>query len=266
VALACWTVLALAGAAALAQGPTRDAAPPGQSVGPARRAATGDAAADDTVPRYRAQLPPALTLTYEVRHGMLRGTGELQWRPNGDRYELSLRARVAGLTVLTQTSTGAIDASGLAPQHYADQRWGRPDTSATLDRASRVITFSDRVTRFDWREGTQDRLSWMLQLGAVVSADDRLAQPGARVAMVVVGTHGDLDIWSFRCMGVDRVASRDGTLGAIKYVRETRASGDTAVEVWVDPSEHHLPVRATQRSGAGDDGFELQLRQAVAVN
>jgi hypothetical protein len=34
------------------------------------------------------------------------------------------------------------------------------------------------------------------------------------------------------------------------------------VQVWIDPARHYLPVRATQKSGTGDEGFELRLQSA----
>ena len=41
---------------------------------------------------------------------------------------------------------------------------------------------------------------------------------------------------------------------------------DTAVQVWLDPKRHDLPVRATQKSGAGDEGYELRLLEVRAGN
>jgi hypothetical protein len=32
------------------------------------------------------------------------------------------------------------------------------------------------------------------------------------------------------------------------------------VQVWIDAAHHYLPVRATQKSGPDDEGFELRLQ------
>jgi hypothetical protein len=106
----------------------------------------------------------------------------------------------------------------------------------------------------------------MIQLAAIVAADPQLSTPGARVAMWVVGTHGDLDVWAFRCQGVESEPPIPGAPQAIKFVRETRQSDDTAVQIWLDPRRHHLPLRATQRSARDDDAFELQLRDVVDLH
>ena len=49
-------------------------------------------------------------------------------------------------------------------------------------------------------------------------------------------------------------------------VREPREAHDTAVQVWLDPKRHDLPVRATQKSGANDEGYELRLLEVQSAN
>ncbi len=56
--------------------------------------------------------------------------------------------------------------------------------------------------------GTQDRLSWMLQLAAIVEAAPERHGPGARVSMFVVGARGDADVWTFEAHD-DRVELED---------------------------------------------------------
>ena len=79
----------------------------------------------DTIPHYRTQMPPALTLNYVMQRGSLSGRGELSWRPAGEHYELKLVGSVAGLTVLTQISSGGFDAAGVAPLRFTDPRQRR---------------------------------------------------------------------------------------------------------------------------------------------
>src|SRR5205809_1133398 len=73
---------------------------------------------DRKLPTYRTVMPPAATLHYDMQRGMWSGSGDLVWRPAAERYELRLEGNVAGLHVLTETSTGPIDAHGLAPLRY----------------------------------------------------------------------------------------------------------------------------------------------------
>ncbi len=221
------------------------------------------AAGDEAIPHYRTRMPPAATLRYEMQRGLLHGTGDLAWRPQGERYELRLDARVGGLAVLTQVSAGAFDAAGVAPLRFTDQRLRRGTTAANFQREAGKITFSGPATEFALRAGAQDRLSWMIQLAAIVGAEPHLATPGAKVVMYVVGSHGDASVWVFRCVGPEAVETRAGTLAAVKFVREPRESYDTTVQVWLDPKQHDLPVRATQKSGANDEGFDLRLLEVL---
>jgi Protein of unknown function (DUF3108) len=226
--------------------------------------AAATAAGDEPIPHYRTRMPPATTLRYEMRRGVLTGIGDLSWRPRGEQYELRLEASVGGLPVLIQASTGGFDADGVAPVRFTDQRLRRGTTAANFQRAAAKITFSGPSTEFALRDGAQDRLSWMVQLAAIVAAEPRLGLPGAKVAMYVVGSHGDADVWVFRCLGPERVATGAGSVEAIKFMREARETYDTTVQVWLDPGRHGLPVRALQKSGTNDADFDLRLREVVA--
>ncbi len=215
---------------------------------------------EETIPTYRTQLPPAMTLHYDIQRGGLRGNGELLWRPSPDRYELRLEGRVAGLTILTQVSQGGFDGAGLAPERFTDRRIRRPLTAANFQREVGKITFSGPPTEYPLHAGSQDRLSWMIELGAVVAAESSLGIADAKIVMFVSGSHGDAGVWVFRCLGPDTVDSRAGGVAAIHFKREPRGPYDTTVEVWLDPKRHHVPVRATLRAGPNDDGLDLRLQ------
>jgi len=214
----------------------------------------------ESVPRYRTQMPPAITLRYVMQRGGLRGTGELSWRPDGDHYELRLEGRVAGLSVLTQVSSGGFDAAGIAPLRFTDTRLRRGTKAANFQRGAGKITFSGPSTEYPLRDGAQDRLSWMVQLGAVVAAEPSLRSVGAKVLLYVVGANGEASVWAFDCTAAEAVTTGAGTVNALKFVREPREAYDTQVQVWIDAAQHYLPVRATQKSGSNDEEFELRLQ------
>jgi hypothetical protein len=234
------------------------------AVNPAPAAAP-TAPTPEAIPHYRTQVPPPIALRYVMQRGALRGTGEFAWKPAGERYELRLEGSVAGLAVLTQVSSGGFDAAGIAPLRFTDQRLRRGIKAANFQRAAGKITFSGPTVEFPLRDGTQDRLSWMVQLGAIVSAEPTLRGVGAKVVMNVVGANGDLSVWAFDCTAIEPVETGVGTVQALKFVREPREAYDTQVQVWVDPARHYLPVRAAQKSGSGDEAFELRL-QSVDTN
>ncbi len=217
-------------------------------------------AAQDELPQYRTQIPPAMTLHYHMHRGALRGTGELAWRPSAKGYVARLDGRMAGFSILSWVSEGGFDAAGLAPLRYTDKRRGKGELAANFQRGAGKITFSGPSTEYPLLPGAQDRMSWMIQIAAIASADPKRLVPGARLAMYVVGARGDADVWAFRVQGVEEVATGDSPVQAIKLVREPRKTHDTRVEVWLAPSLHYLPARARLTS----EGSALELLMQTA--
>ena len=213
---------------------------------------------DSETPVYRTLFPPPLTLRYGLKRGMLSGSGELQWRPDGEHYELRLEGKVAGLNVLTQVSQGGFDSAGLAPLRFTDQRVRSAVRAANFQRERGEITFSGPSDVLTLLIGTQDRLSWMIQLAAVVSAEPQRLAAGGKVVMYVVGARADGDVWVFRSAGAESVETDAGPVAAVKFVREPRRPYDTQVEAWLDPARHHVPLRA-RLATAGSEGDALEL-------
>jgi hypothetical protein len=211
-------------------------------------------------PVYRTVLPPPAILRYDMFKGPFSGTGRLHWKPAGGRYEARLEAHVAGLHVLTETSTGLVDAHGIAPVRYTDARARRSAQAANFQRDKGRISYSGPQVEHPLAAGAQDRLSWMIQIGAVLNASPRLAVPGGRVSFQVSGAQGDAEVWTFRYTGADTLRGENGPLRAVKFTREPRKAYDRLVEVWLDPARHHLPVRARVTATAGGEVFELLLR------
>jgi len=229
----------------------------------AQAAATATAGtADAPPPTYPTKVPPAAALRYELRRGALRGEGEVHWRPEGRHYELQIEGGVLGLSLLSQTSSGGFDAAGLAPQRFVERRRAREQRAANFQRDRGVISFSATSDEFPLLPGAQDRLSWMLQLAAIVEAAPARHGAGDRIAMQVTGVRGDVDVWSFGVVGRETVEVAGGTRvdDALALRREPRKPYDTRVEVWLDPKRHHLPVRIKLASANGNDALELLLQ------
>jgi hypothetical protein len=226
-------------------------------------AAPAGTAAESPPPRYRAQLPPPMSLSYELRSGYLSGTGELAWQPAVGRYELRLESKVMRLSVLTQVSTGLVDAHGLAPTQFSDRRRRGTPTVASFRRDQGTVTFSGGSAPLPWVPGAQDRLSWMVQLPAVVNADPKRLVPGERWQMYVVGARGDGNLWVFRFTGFESVKTGTGWVRTAKFVRDARKPNDTSAEVWLDPARHYLPARARLATSPDGDSLDLVLRSAV---
>ena len=218
-------------------------------------AAAAAAATPDNVPVYRTKAPPAITLNYTMRQGNLSGVGALRWRPSATGYEARLEGKVLGFNILSWVSEGVIDAAGLAPVRFTDQRRNKAALAANFQRGAGKITYSGSPAEFPLLKGSQDRLSWVLQVAAIAEADPQRLAPGAKMVMFVSGARGDADVWSFQVQGVSDVAVGETPTRAIKLLREPRKPHDTKVEVWLAPSLHHLPVRAR----LSNEGSALEL-------
>ena len=208
------------------------------------------------LPVYATRLPAAGRWRYQLQRGLASGDADLTWAPAADgRYEVRLEGRIAGLTVLDWVSQGAVDAHGLAPERFAIRRRGRDQQAANFQRDAGKVTFSGPTHELPLLPGVQDRLGWLVQLGAVIdAAPDRFGR-GSRVVLMVVGARGGAEVWSFSVEGSDTVEGRP----ALKLLREARRPRDTQVEIWLDPARSHLPLRALLTQPEGGPPLELRL-------
>ena len=214
-----------------------------------------------SVPIYKTHLPPAAVLVYDIRRGMFSGTGELNWRPQAGRYEARLQVSIAGFNVLTQVSQGGFDAAGLAPVRFTDQRARRAARAANFQREAGKISYSDSSDEYVLPDGSQDRLSWMIQLPAVLAAEPKRAVPGGEVQMVVSGVRADVAVWSFAFVGVETIDNGGAKLRTLRFTRTPQGPRDVLADVWLDPARNLFPVRAVLSHGDDGDALELSLRQ-----
>jgi hypothetical protein len=215
--------------------------------------------AAQTAPVFATRLPPAFDLRFEMRRGALAGEADLQWRPQPEGYELTLATRVLGLDAMGLASRGRFDPAGLAPERFVDRRRGRDRRAVNFDREAGVITYSGPQARHPLHPGAQDRLSWMVQLPAIVEAAPERFGAGERIVIFVTGARGDADLWTFVVQGIESVEVGSGAVRALKLTREPRKPYDTQVEIWLDPAHHHLPVRARLTTLPGGEALELTL-------
>jgi hypothetical protein len=210
------------------------------------------------VPVYATQLPAPATWRYALSRGIASGEAQLSWRPDAaaQRYDLRLEGFIAGVSVLDWVSTGALDAAGIAPERFVIRRRGRDSQAANFQRDVGKITWSGPTHEVPIVPGVQDRLSWMVQLPAVIEASPQRFTAGTNVVLMVIGARGGADVWTFRVAGPDDV---DG-MPALKLVREPRKPRDVHVEVWLDPARGHIPLRALLTQPEGGAPLELVLQ------
>jgi hypothetical protein len=211
------------------------------------------------VPVHATRLPPATTLEYDLARGVVSGRGRIDWQPAGERYTLTMEGRAMGVQLISWTSRGALGSNGLAPVSFIDKRFGRDPMVATFQREAGRITYTGpkgpRPERA-WVPGVQDRLSWLVQLPAILAAQPSLRQPGQRIDLYVTGARANAHVWTFVVRGLDTVRLADGVARQTLHLqRAAREPGEGPDDAWLDPARGFLPVRAH----LGGDGEPLEL-------
>lgn len=260
-------------ASTVASGPEAAADP-----APAARGSTADAASAiasaaapppspspttaQAVPTYAATLPPPFEAGFRLRRGALAGRATWSYVPSADSYQLILQTRVLGREVGHLRSEGRASPTGLEPLRFVEGRRGRDQRAVNFQRepGGGRISFSGPAVELPLPAGVQDRLSWLLQLAAIVDADPALRERGAEVSMWVVGPRGDADVWTFVVGGLEPVSADEGAdQPALALRRDPRRAWDTEVRVWLDPAARHLPLRAAWRTTGPDADAGVEL-------
>jgi hypothetical protein len=218
---------------------------------PAWAAPAGVSAPVDAPPVYPTRLPAAVSMEYALSYGMISGSGWLSWQPPlAGRYRMQLVGRALGLQLIEWTSEGGVDAAGLAPWRFTEKRLGRDPQVAEFRREAGRIHYPARPERdVALPRGAQDRLSWLVQLPAILRADPALQRPGQRVALFVSGARGDAERWEFE--------TRDAGAGMLHVQRLPPPGAEVQGEAWLAPGEDLLPVRVR----LAKDGDVLEMRR-----
>jgi hypothetical protein len=198
-------------------------------------------------------VPGSVRLLYrvDVRRGglSLEAQGELRWRQDGTNYEAHLEVRAPLLRTRTQHSTGRITAEGLAPLRFSDK--GRSEEAAHFDRDQGKVSFSTNRPDTALLPGAQDRLSVLVQLGAIVAGAPPKFPPGAAIALQTAGTR-EAEPWVFVVEGEEQLELPGGKLRALKLTRSPRKEYDVKVELWLAPGMDYVPVRLRLTQPNGD--------------
>lgn len=246
--------------AARATPPSPRVQPPAPSAAPdavARPVATAHGPSESEAtppwPRYPAAPPPPATRHYLLQRGGRSAPARLVWRHDAQGYELSLMAEGGELDGLGAASRGLVGPDGLVPQRHVDRRRGRDLRATNFDLETAQLRGSGGGEPHPWPPGGQDRLSWLLQLAAVLQADATLAHPGARVLLPVAGPRGPATAWVFTVRGPEAVTLADGRqVDGLALQRTAQHPYDLQVDVWLDPADHHLPLRLRLSAPPGD--------------
>ena len=195
-------------------------------------------------------VPGSLSLKYQVTSNKVPFSlnAALDWRQDGESYTARLAFGAFGIGRV-QTSRGQITAEGLAPLRFSDKY--RSEVAAHFVREKGKVTFSANTPDAPLLTGAQDRLSIVMQLGAMMAGDPDRFPPATTIAVQIVGPRA-ADIWLFTVENEEMLTLPGGQQLARKLVRNPRQEYDQKVELWLAPALGYLPVRMRITESNGD--------------
>ncbi|QIL81993.1 DUF3108 domain-containing protein [Diaphorobacter sp. HDW4A] len=205
-------------------------------------------------------LPASTTLKYAV-HGEVKKmaynvNGQLSWRNDGTSYEARQEVSAFLLGTRSQTSTGKITANGLAPARFGDI--GRREVAAHFDFDNKIVTFSANTNRNAISAGAQDRVSVLIQLGAMLAAAPDRYPPGTQISFTTVGPR-NADRWTFTVGETETIDLPAGPMRAVRLQKLPRHDRDLRADLWLGTDKQYLPVRLRLTQSNGDFA-ELALK------
>ena len=195
------------------------------------------------------RLPAAVTLHYRVvstrRGEPAQGAATLVWSPEGDRYHAAWEL-ASPLGARSQTSEGALQAGGLAPERYGDRRGygGRrgSERAAHFDPAGVRVRFSANTPDAPWQPGMQDRLSALLQLAALLAGAPERFPAGSRIGLPSAGaTSAADDVW--QVVGEEAPDIDGQPMPCLHLRRDAAGPYDDRTDLWLAPDRDYLPAR-----------------------
>lgn len=206
-----------------------------------------------TATATRFVIPRPARLRYRV-DGVVRGqpyeaSGLLDWRHDGQAYQAKMEVSLFLIGARTQTSQGQIGDAGLAPLRFGDRSRSEQATHFMRDRDQ--IVFSANTQAQPLQPGAQDRLSVILQLGAMIAAEPGRYPRDSSIRIQTASTR-EADVWVFTVLGEESLELPGGTQRGLKLLRAPRHAHDAQLELWLAPAMDYLPVRVRLTQANGD--------------
>ena len=200
------------------------------------------------VPTYN--VPASVRLKYLVQANKFPFSvnAELAWQTDAQTYDARLTISAFG-QARTQTSRGQITAQGLAPLRFSDKY--RREVAAHFNRETGKATFSANTPDVLLSPGAQDRLSILLQLGAMAAGSPAQFTEGTTLAVQTIGPC-DADTWLLTVQGEEPLVLPGGAQTGLKLLRKPRKEFDQRVEVWLGKDMAYLPIRLKITETNGD--------------
>ncbi|AOJ75809.1 DUF3108 domain-containing protein [Burkholderia ubonensis] len=201
--------------------------------------------------------PPSGDLQYDAFfNGMQNSTGTIHWRTDGQTYELSVTMPVPFVGPFRYRSQGRVDAYGIAPDRYVEQRGKRPEDIAIFNREIRQVVFTRTPDNAPLPDGVQDRFSMLMQLSGLVRGNPDAYRRGVTQQFFVIDNNSG-ETWPITVIGDEPVQTAAGFIETRHFMRLPRRAGDTRrIDMWLAPSLGWLPARLVQTE---PNGAQIEL-------
>jgi hypothetical protein len=202
-------------------------------------------------------VPPSGDLQYDTFYNGVRNqTGTLHWTTDGQHYEMVIAVPLPFVGTFRWTSHGHVDAFGLAPDQYIEQRGHRPEDVTVFNREQKQIVFTRTPNSLALPDGAQDRFSMVMQLASLVRGDPDAYKPGVTREFYVADNDSG-ETWPIETIGDETIRTAQGFVTARHFMRLPRHEGDRRrIDVWLAPSLGWLPARLMQTE---PNGSEIEL-------
>jgi hypothetical protein len=184
--------------------------------------------------------PPRIEVAYELSHNGSVLADVVEVLQHGDgRYEITETSKGRGLfSVLggmKRISRGLVDAKGVRPLEYIDERPGWSDSRARFDWQAHIITMlhNREQKTVPMPPDAQDQLSFVLAFSLFPPKD-------ASVTYNVADSRG-LSQWLYQIEGNERLKTPAGEFNTLKLVRTKEKQ---RAELWLANELGNFPVQA----------------------
>ena len=206
------------------------------------------------------RVPPAARLGYRTSATVggenLDINTTFNWRQDGQSYESRWTVYGPRIGDHSRTATGLVTPQGLLPVRVALRPPDGPAVS--FDYAAGRVHFGGTDTEL--AAGTQDRLSVLIQLGALLAGDARRYPPGSVIELPAAHANGPGQ-WRFTVIGPETVAAMGRALDSVHLLHEPQGADDARIDVWLARQVEYLPVRLRIVEANGDS-FEHTVQTA----
>lgn len=250
---------------------------PNEAVPPAKAAApassdqpvdfSGRAPSADEIPRSGAIAVAAYWGDYDKGAPIANGRIEILF-PEPDRYEIRLVthaqgwAKIFASKPLYARTEGFLGPGGFKPQRYTHKSPRDREELQEFDYEKEKISYLSLKKSYPLLKGTQDRLSFMLQLAWMLKVSPEKFGLGESVVLPMAGRK-EVEEVTFMVMSDSPVVLPGGILAPAIHL-STHRSGDRfsgQIDVWLDRTDRLLPIRIRFEETRGQVLDLIAIRQ-----